>query len=177
MNHNLIVINLILAVLYVIELSSTKGYVKAKILHTICLAFLFYNHLHSFQGIMWLIKSPGLYKELNIQVGIISGEINLVQNLIHILLGAIVVILAFGMLFRNDFSRRVVIWVLPLLIPTGTIAFYIDFNQYDLISNDYTIFFIGFMIFSFIYLGITLLYRSKFMKVFFYAKKLNSRAE
>lgn len=161
---------LFFCIIIVYDFSKTKGYIKAKILHVISLTFLFYNHLSCFQWLAWIIRYSEMQEKLTRQVGIISRELNFVQNVVYIVLGVVIMISVFGMLNRNDFYRRTLIKVLPFIIPSGAISFYTGYTQHGPNLNDYVVLTIGFIVFTLLYLGIFFLYRSKFMIDFFEQK-------
>lgn len=150
---------------------STKGYFKAKVLHMISLAYLFYTHSSSFRWIVWLInQNNNIQIQFNVSIGIIPASLNFYQSIIYLSLSIVIVLLSFGMLNRNDLSRRTLIKVLPFVIPSGAISFYGGFRQHVQLGNDYVILLVGFVFFSAIYFGLLFLYRSKFMVEFFKAK-------
>lgn len=154
----------------VYDYASTRGYIKAKILHFIALAFLIYNHLSCFHWLVWVIIYPSMQDKLNIQVGVIDGELNFIQNIIFIVLGVVILFSVIGMLNRKDSYRRILVRVLPFVIPSSAIAFYINCKQSRLMLDDYVILLIGFIVYAMIYLSIFFLYRSKLMVEFFKAK-------
>jgi len=152
------------------DYASTRGYIKAKILHFIALTFLIYNHLSCFQWLVWVIIYPSMQEKINIQVGVIGGELNFFQNIIFIVLGVVILFSVFGMLNRKDSYRRILVRVLPFVIPSSAIAFYINCKQHGLMLDDYVLLLIGFIVYAILYLSIIFLYRSKLMVEFFKAK-------
>jgi len=161
---------LFFAFILVFDFASSRGYIKAKALHLIALAFLLYNHLSCFQWLVWIIRYPSVREKLNGKVGVISGELNFIQNVLFLVLGVVIVISVFGMLNRKDSYRRMLVRVLPFVIPSGAISYYVKCKQHEIMLNDYVLLLIGFIVFAALYLSIFLLYRSKLMVEFFKAK-------
>lgn len=151
--------------------SELKGFTKEKILHIISLIYLIYSHSSCFQWLIWLIDhNDDFQSRFNISVGIIPAYINFYQILLYLCLSVIIIITLIGMFYLKDLSRRILIRVLPFVIPSSTISFYIGFKQQFQAFNDYIILFIGLIFYSAIYIGLCLLYRSKFMVELFKAK-------
>jgi hypothetical protein len=162
-----------LALIIIVLLSNysrTRGFLGAKILHFLSLLFLLYNH---FQVIPWLINSlsnRNLINRINEKVGIISEELNIIHSLFYIVFSIIIVCCSLGILIRNNRSRKILLWILPFIIPISTISFYIRFKNQNPLINDHVILIIGFLISSLIYLGLFFLYKSKLMVSFFNEK-------
>ena len=153
-----------------LDFSKTKAQLKAKIFHVLAILFLLYTNFSSLISVFRLLREVNFLQNLKVQVGVISPTMNLYQNLIYIVFGCVIVILVMGMINRSDFARRNLIIILPFLIPSNVISFYIGVKQNFVGANDYLILLIGLFIFTCIYLIIFFLYRSEFMISFFKAK-------
>lgn len=164
-----IILIYILVILF-IDFSNVKRYYKAKLVHAITVLCLIFNHISSFTWIIAMISQNNIIEKLRVKAGIISADLNFLQSIIYIVLGIVIFLLAFAILKRSDLARKNLIRILPFLIPSNAISFYMGFKLHFAAANDYLVLFIGFFVCTGLYLAFFFLYRSEFMLSFFKEK-------
>jgi hypothetical protein len=143
---------------------------KAKIFHSILLTFLIWAFAGSFGKIGWLIRNFDKTKKLfGTEVGILSGNFNLITFYLNLVLSLIVLVFAYQMINRKENARKKLLIFLPFLAITSVFQFYISWlkDGDDALFNDSIILLIGAVVIgtiTFIYLKV---YGSNFMKTFF----------
>ncbi len=158
-------------ILIYVDYKSSKGFIRQKILHALVLIFIFYIYRNAIRDIIYVIANINDYYAKNyVQYGIITPAISLTINLISNILGGALFISAIGLLARSEYYRIIMVHVLPIVIIINIPSLYMGYviQPSDLYQMVYLI--IAFIVFS-MFIGIYILYRSKFMTEFFSAKK------
>lgn len=170
---------LVLGVLFIIkDYRTTKGFMNQKIIHIFSILFIFLINITAFRNLFAVVRNYKTYSEWSIhaQIDYLPDEIGLAISFFQSLIGAILYVSAFGLLVRGNFSRRLVIWVIPITILLSLPIIHHKYhNNYNSLEQ-----IIGFWVAIIFYLtliGIFFLYRSMFMKSFFVAKKQQTSVE
>ncbi len=143
---------------------------KAKTFHTILLTLLILAFAGSFGKIGWLIRNFDKTKQLfGNEIGILSGNVNLLIFYSNLVLSLIVLVFAYQMINRKENARKKLLIFLPILAIPSVFQFYISWMKAgdDALFNDLVILLIGAIVIgtiTFIYLKV---YGSNFMKIFF----------
>lgn len=157
---------------------TTRGYLSQKVIHVFTITFILFTNFTAFRNLFAIIKHFDAYSEWNIysQVENFPQSIGLTLSLISCLLGVISYVSAFGLLSRANFSRIIIIWIIPFIIilriPIIQSLYKNNYNSLEQIITFWVL-----IVVLAIYLGIFFLYNSKYIKSFFYAKKTVRPAE
>ncbi len=150
----------------------TSGYKFQKYIHIFSILFIFLTNITAFRNLFAVVRNFKTFAEWSIYAKIeyLPLEIGLLISFISSLISALLYVIAFGMLVRSDFSRKLLIWVIPIkTILSFPIIHYIYRNNYNSLEQIVS-FWVVISIFI-TYIGLIFLYRSEFMKSFFNAKK------
>jgi hypothetical protein len=175
---NIYILLLIFIILFIIitinkDFKKSKGFLKQKILYSICLFILFFFCNHSVKLLLFIFNYKHFalfYNKYFIQVWIFPPAITLTINFISIFLGSILFIFAWVLQARNESIRNIIVKIIPLYIITEIPSYYLYYIQQPT-ELAKSIYFILGSIYILIFLSISILYRSKFMRVFFDEKK------
>jgi len=154
------------------EYRITKGFISQKIIHVFSILFIFLTNITAFRNLFAVIKNYKTFSDWNIYAIIeyLPFEIGLFISFISSLLSVMLYVIAFGMLARGDFSRKLLVWIIPIkTVLSFPIIHHIYRNHYNSLEQIISFWFVICMII--IYIGLFILYRSEFMKSFFNAKK------
>lgn len=161
----------ILAVSIITDYGTDKGkHTKAKIFHAICMLLLVYSCADAPAILGRILAHFGNFQQkLDVPVGFISGHAHMFLYIAHTLICTIVLILAARMFNRRDSARKQLIYVLPLLVLSEGINFYMGWVGAgdDQELSDMLIFWIGFAVMGSIGGVIMWIYSTRFMKEFF----------
>jgi hypothetical protein len=142
---------------------------KAKTYHAICTSILLFLYAGSLRHVFWFFNNfQTAIERIKMDTGILPGEFNLVNFIAHMVLVLIVLFAIYGMIGRQERSRRIVIRFLPFLAITEIFTTYsailTDFptTQYHLAIFAFAIILIGGSIYA-----IIRIYKTEFMNRFF----------
>lgn len=142
---------------------------KAKTYHTICTSILLLLYAGSLRHVFWFLNNfQTTIERLKIDTGMLPGEFNLINFIVHMVLVVIVLFAIYGMIGRQEKSRRIVIRFLPFLAITEI------FTTYSaILTDDPTIqYHLAIFVFATILIGgstyaIIRIYKTEFMNRFF----------
>ncbi len=172
--NNLYNISLAFIFLFLInkDFRATKGYIWQKILHALSAFILLSSNLTAFRGIVSILSNYSTFSERNMyaRIDYLPHDIGFAISLLSSLLGFVLFVSAFGLLVRGKYSRGIVVWIAPTQVLIGIpIRHYLIINYQNTLEQMLTTWIM--IIVSVIYIGLSFLYRSNFMKSFFDAKK------
>jgi hypothetical protein len=154
------------------DFRATKGNRWQKILHAMSVFVLLSSNLTAFRGIVSILTNYSTYSERNMyaRIDYLPHEVGFAISLLSNLLGFVLFAAAFGLLLRGNYSRAIVVWIAPAQFLLGMpINHYLLIHHQNSMEQTLTTWFV--ILVSVINIGLFFLYRSKFMKSFFDAKK------
>jgi len=155
-----------------------SGYKYQKYIHIFSILFIFLTNITAFRNLFAFVRNFKTFAEWSMYAKIeyLPIEIGMFISFVSNLLNVLLYVIAFGMLARGDFSRKFMIWVIPInTVLSFPIIHYMYRNNYSSLEQIVS-FWVTISIFI-VYIGLFFLYRSEFMKSFFNAKKNISPAE
>lgn len=158
------------------EYNGLRGkYLKAKIFHSLTTTILILITAYSIKNIQTLFVHSNLILErYGTNIGILTPLILTINFYFDLILSIIIFVITFLIIDRNEKARKILIYLLILLIPSSMISFY-ELQKPVGNFNDIYIFIIGFVIYTLFFGGIAILYKYKFMIEFFLSKKKNQQ--
>ena len=156
----------------------TSGYKSQKYIHIFSILFIFLTNITAFKNLFAVVRNLKTFAEWSMYAKIeyLPLEIGMLISLVSSLLSVLLYVIAFGMLVRGDFSRKLLIWIIPInTILSIPLIVHMYRNNYSSLEQIFS-FWVTISIFI-VYIGIFFLYRSEFMKSFFNAKKEISPAK
>jgi hypothetical protein len=173
MNYLFYLLPLIFGVLLIKkDFRITSGYKSQKYIHIFSILFVFLTNVTAFRNLFAVVRNFNTFAEWSIYAKIeyLPIEIGMFISFVSSLLNVLLYVIAFGMLARGDFSRKLLIWVIPInTVLSFPIIAYMYRNNYSSLEQIVS-FWVTISIFL-VYIGLFFLYRSEFMKSFFNAKK------
>jgi hypothetical protein len=173
MNYLFYFLPLIFGVLLITkDFKINSGYKSQKYIHIFSLLFIFLTNITAFRNLFAFVRNFKTFTEWSVYANIeyLPIEIGVLISFLSSLLNALLYVIAFGMLARSDFSRKLLIWVIPFnTVLSFPIIDYMYRNNYSSLEQIVS-FWVTIIIFI-VYIGLFFLYRSEFMKSFFNAKK------
>ncbi len=144
--------------------------VRAKVFHAICLATLIVSYTGSFRILASWIRNFERAKGIfSVDVGLVPGQLHFIFYLLHSVLAMVVIVVAYGMIKRNDRSRKLLIRLLPFLAFLEVFSFYRGWlsDGDDLGVNHAMIVLTGFLVIGGLASIIIAIYSSRMMRIFF----------
>lgn len=179
MKYLFYILPLIIGVLFIKkDYRITSGYKSQKYIHIFSILFIFLTNITAFRNLFAVARNFKTFAEWSMYAKIeyLPIEIGMLISFVSNLIGVFLYVIAFGMLVRGNFSRKLVIWVIPIkIVISFPIIHYMYRNNYSSLEQIVS-FWVTISIFI-VYIGIFFLYRSEFMKSFFNAKKEISPAK
>jgi hypothetical protein len=170
MNYINLFLFLVMIFLLINDFSKTKGkFMKAKIFHVIGLLFLIY---FNYSCITWFIgvlyNLDKFYIVYNKDFGIMPGLLIMIDYIVLNIISLVVIICVFGLLKRNEKSRKFLLKLIPIIILVNIIPAYMGF--YSKVKGDFqnyvkVLIVIGLSII--LYGWVYFIYNSKLIKDFF----------
>ena len=153
---------------------------RAKVWQAICLALLVQAYASIFGQVSWLVSHwPDAQQKFGRAVGYVPGEVHWLLYLLHLGLALLTLLTAMRMINRSDAARRRLLWLLPLLVLAETFGFYRGWlsGSAEVPLMHAFILMLGLAFNGTVALVMALVYRSRFMQVFYRAAPAGSLAE
>lgn len=165
----LIVLGISAIYLYVDFRIDPGEHLKAKVIHTVLIVFLFYYYIDSIRELIAIVGDIDVFFRQRPSLGIIPGLLNAVITLMSSILNVIVVWNVGKMIRRHNGARKLIVKLLPVL------AFFSLFSFYEVLAiggnvagfYEWGIILTAFIIMMGLFLGIMFIYRAPFMVRFF----------
>lgn len=149
----------------------TKGFKTQKLIHVFAILFILFTNIGAFSNLFAIVRNFETFNEWSIysKIEYFPNSVRFVLSFFSSLLSVILYVFAFGMLSRGDFSRKIIIWIIPvktlLTLPLIHYLYHYNYNNLEQVVA----FWVMIVILS-INIGIFFLYRSSYIRSFFDAK-------